>query len=152
MSTNRQQVTDIDVNAFIRNIADAGINDDVPINIPTDKQKDIQAGIVVLPELSEEKPKEQAKRKRSQPADYETLFLVRNEIRTRQGLYIGRDNYETLQTLVRSIRSERLSVSGLVEDRNISRMKPVDARLKSVFISRSSSSLESQRRFVLFFS
>ncbi|GHU91138.1 hypothetical protein FACS1894155_10410 [Bacteroidia bacterium] len=115
MSTNRQQVTDIDVNAFIRNIADAGINDDVPINVPTDKQKDSQAGMVVLPELSEEKTKEQ-KRKRSQPADYETLFLVRNEIRTRQGLYIGRDNYETLQTLVRSIRSERLSVSGLVDN------------------------------------
>lgn len=108
MSTNRQQVTDIDVNAFIRNIADAGINEEKPVSIPTNIQAE-------MPELSEEKAKEQ-KRKRSQPADYETLFLVRNEIRTRQGLYIRRDNYETLQTLVRSIRSERLSVSGLVDN------------------------------------
>jgi hypothetical protein len=66
--------------------------------------------------VAEDKPKEQVKRKRQQAADYENLFLVRNEIRTRQGLYIGRDNYETLQTLVRAIRSERLSVSGLVDN------------------------------------
>jgi hypothetical protein len=108
MSTNRQQVTDIDVNAFIRNIADAGINEEKPVPIPTNIQAEV-------PEILEEKPKEQ-KRKRSQSADYETLFLVRNEIRTRQGLYIERDNYETLQTLVRSIRSERLRVSGLVDN------------------------------------
>ena len=48
--------------------------------------------------------------------DYESLFLSRNELRDRQGLYIGRDNYETLQTLIRAIRGERLSVSGLVDN------------------------------------
>ncbi|KAA6307191.1 hypothetical protein EZS27_041144, partial [termite gut metagenome] len=31
-------------------------------------------------------------------------------------LYIDRDNYEILQTLVRSVRSRRLSVSGLVDN------------------------------------
>jgi hypothetical protein len=66
-----------------------------------------------MPEPTEEKP---AKRKRGQAVDYENLFLSRNELRDRQGLYIGRNNYETLQTLVRSILGERLSVSGLVDN------------------------------------
>jgi hypothetical protein len=56
------------------------------------------------------------KRKRNQAADYTELFLTRNELRNRQGLYISRENYEVLQVLVRSIRNERLSVSGLVDN------------------------------------
>jgi len=66
-----------------------------------------------LYESIEEKP---VKRKRNQVPDYESLFLSRDEFRDRQGLYISRENYEVLQTLVRSIRMERLSVSGLVDN------------------------------------
>ena len=66
-----------------------------------------------MQESTDEKP---IKRKRGQTVDYENQFLSRNEIRTRQGLYIDRENYEILQTLVRSIRSQRLSVSGLVDN------------------------------------
>lgn len=47
---------------------------------------------------------------------YQQQFLSKNELSNRQGLYIDKDNYEVLQTLVRSIRSERLSVSGLVDN------------------------------------
>ncbi|MFG5856603.1 DUF3408 domain-containing protein [Dysgonomonas sp. Shenzhen-Wh21] len=43
-------------------------------------------------------------------------FPNRNELKNRQGLYIDKENYEVLQTLVRSIRTERLSVSGLVDN------------------------------------
>lgn len=56
------------------------------------------------------------KRKRATSLDYETRFLHRNELSNRQGLYISKENYEVLQTLVRSIRTERLSVSGLVDN------------------------------------
>ncbi|KAA6304509.1 hypothetical protein EZS27_043844, partial [termite gut metagenome] len=49
-------------------------------------------------------------------ADYEDVFLTRNELRNRQGLYIDKDNYEILQTLVRSVRNRQLSVSGLVDN------------------------------------
>jgi hypothetical protein len=112
MNTNKQIFSDIDVNAFIQKVADAGINEEKPATIQANSQKDSQAETVAEP--AEEKPKETVRRKRGQ--DYENLFLLRNEIRTRQGLYIGRDNYETLQTLVRAIRSERLSVSGLVDN------------------------------------
>ncbi|KAA6325655.1 hypothetical protein EZS27_025156 [termite gut metagenome] len=113
MNTDKKQVTDIDVNAFIQNVAIVGINEEKPAAVSTDRQKDSQ---VEASEPTEEKPKEQARRKRGQATDYESLFLLRNEIRTRQGLYIGRDNYETLQMLVHCIRSERLSVSGLVNN------------------------------------
>ena len=99
-----------DTSDFIRQVSLAGSKEDVPKSIQADSQTEMS---VDMPESTEEKP---IKRKRTQAVDYESLFLSRNELRDRQGLYIGRDNYETLQTLVRAIRSERLSVSGLVDN------------------------------------
>jgi hypothetical protein len=121
MNTNKNQSAEIDVKAFIRDVAFADSNGEKPATVPTDSLAVSPADSTnnepeLLEEKPKEQPKEQTKRKRGQAADYESLFLSRNEIRTRQGLYIGRDNYETLQTLVRCIRSERLSVSGLVDN------------------------------------
>ena len=99
-----------DTNDFIRQVAVAGSKEDTPISIQSDNETEIPAD---TSEPIEGKP---IKRKRGQPVDYENLFLSRNELRDRQGLYIGRDNYETLQTLIRAIRGERLSVSGLVDN------------------------------------
>ena len=107
-TTGNANVT-FDTSAFIRQVSLAGSKEEMPKPVQTDNQ----AGMPIdMPEPAEEKP---AKRKR-QTVDYENLFLSRNELRDRQGLYIGRDNYEILQTLVRSIRNERLSVSGLVDN------------------------------------
>jgi len=113
-NAEKKQSTDagmpFDPNEFIHGISQAGSNAavDKPISVSVraDTDKEVQ-------ELPDEKPQ---KRKRNLTIDYETLFLSRNEIRTRQGLYIDRENYEILQTLVRAIRSERLSVSGLVDN------------------------------------
>jgi hypothetical protein len=117
-----------DTDDFIRSVAVAGSNDDTPKSAPANSQTEAseetsqsieaerQAEIgmpVGTPEPPEEKP---VKRKRTQAVDYESLFLLRNELRNRQGLYISRENYEILQTLVRAIRNERLSVSGLVDN------------------------------------
>jgi hypothetical protein len=113
MNTEKKQSMNVDVDAFIGNVASANINGEKYAVLPAYTQEN---SLTETTGLTEEKPKEQTKRKRGQAADYESLFLLRNEIRTRQGLYIGRDNYETLQTLVRCIRSERLSVSGLVDN------------------------------------
>ena len=99
-----------DANEFIRQVSGIGSKEDLPKPMPTNHQADMP---LEAPEPTEEKP---AKRKRIQSADYESLFLTRNELRHRQGLYIGRENYETLQTLVMAIRNERLSVSGLVDN------------------------------------
>ncbi|KAA6310562.1 hypothetical protein EZS27_038154 [termite gut metagenome] len=102
----------IDTGAFIRQVSVAGSDGDMPKFISPAPQRET---ISEEAEPSEEKP---AKREREQigVADYEGAFLTRNELRNRQGLYIDKDNYEILQTLVRSVRSRRLSVSGLVDN------------------------------------
>jgi hypothetical protein len=83
-------------------------------DVPADKQTEEEVGTIAdAGTVPTERP---AKRKRNQAADYAELFLNRNELRNRQGLYISRENYEVLQVLVRSIRNERLSVSGLVDN------------------------------------
>ena len=99
-----------DTGDFIRQVSLAGSKEDVPKPIQAGNQTELPVDTL---DSIEEKP---IKRKRTQAVDYESLFLSRNELRDRQGLYIGRDNYETLQTLIRAIRSERLSVSGLVDN------------------------------------
>jgi hypothetical protein len=118
----------INPKAFIRQIAVAETNTGTSAYQPASTQADAEQeteDVAVLenrdavPEVSEEsKTKEQGKRRKGQTTaiDYEAVFLARNELSNRQGLYIDRDNYEVLQTLVRSIRSERLSVSGLVDN------------------------------------
>jgi hypothetical protein len=114
-----------DAGDFIRQVSVAGSNDDTPKPLQTERQAEtieekpisIEAENLLetsdAPEPPEEKP---VRRKRIQAVDYESLFLLRNELRNRQGLYISRENYEILQTLVRAIRNERLSVSGLVDN------------------------------------
>ncbi|MDR0507153.1 MAG: DUF3408 domain-containing protein [Dysgonamonadaceae bacterium] len=100
----------IDTDEFIRQVSFTGSNENMPKSVQTDVQAEMQNN---TSEPTEEKP---TKRKRGQAIDYESLFLARNELRDRQGLYISRENYEILQTLVRVIRNERLSVSGLVDN------------------------------------
>ncbi|GHV48619.1 hypothetical protein FACS1894181_04860 [Bacteroidia bacterium] len=103
----------VDVSEFMPSVPFAGGRVDMTKPMQADNQTDNQAEMPEAAEPAEEKP---TKRKRVQTADYESLFLVRNELRDRQGLYIGRENYGILQTLVRAIRNERLSVSGLVDN------------------------------------
>jgi Protein of unknown function (DUF3408). len=114
--TSKKSSVKIDTGAFIRQVAVAGSNEDMPKPIQTDNQPKIIDNSNEPEDTTEEKPRESPKKKRGQPIDYEAVFLLRNELRNRQGLYIDKDNYEVLQTLVRSIRNERLSVSGLVDN------------------------------------
>lgn len=94
----------INTNAFMRQISHIGNN--------ANEQESTIASVQAV-EQEESIP---VKRKRATSLDYETRFLHRNELSNRQGLYISKENYEVLQTLVRSIRTERLSVSGLVDN------------------------------------
>ncbi|MDH6309426.1 hypothetical protein M2451_002688 [Dysgonomonas sp. PFB1-18] len=113
----------INPNAFIRNIAVAGNTTSLPAHLPismqdTEQEDENSNESETKVDTSEPKTKESIKRRKGQTAtiDYETVFLARNELSNRQGLYIDKENYEVLQTLVRSIRFERLSVSGLVDN------------------------------------
>ncbi|KAA6337383.1 hypothetical protein EZS27_014525 [termite gut metagenome] len=100
----------IDTGAFIRQVSLADSDGDMPKFISPAPQGE------TISEEAEPLEEEPAKRGQAGAADYEGVFLSRNELRNRQGLYIDRDNYEILQTLVRSVRSRRLSVSGLVDN------------------------------------
>jgi hypothetical protein len=103
----------VDTSEFIRQVSFTGNRADMQKPVQAEKQTDSRAEMPDTPEPAEEKP---AKRKRGQTVDYEALFLYRNELHERQGLYISRENYESPQTLVRAILGERLSVSGLVNN------------------------------------
>lgn len=94
----------INTNAFMRQISHISSN--------ANEQASTTTSVQAI-ELEENVP---VKRKRATSLDYETRFLHRNELSNRQGLYVSKENYEVLQTLVRSIRTERLSVSGLVDN------------------------------------
>lgn len=104
--TNTDAKVKINTNAFIRQVSVAGSN------------ANMQESMDVNVQAEKETPKETVKKKKGQPTsfDYELTFLNRNELSNRQGLYISKNYYEVLQTLVRSIRTERLSVSGLVDN------------------------------------
>ncbi|KAA6337987.1 hypothetical protein EZS27_013961 [termite gut metagenome] len=99
----------IDTGAFIRQVSVAGSDGDIPKFLSPSPGDTIS-------EEAEPGEKKPAQRGQAKAADYEGVFLSRNELRNRQGLYIDRNNYEILQTLVRSVRSRRLSVSGLVDN------------------------------------
>ncbi|NDV93409.1 DUF3408 domain-containing protein [Dysgonomonas sp. 521] len=126
ISTDASSKAGVKINpgAFIRNIAIAGNNtrssaylpiSDEANNMVPENDNPIHAE---SENTGEPKTKEQPKRRKGQATaiDYENIFLARNELSNRQGLYIDKENYEVLQTLVRAIRSERLSVSGLVDN------------------------------------
>lgn len=111
-------------NAFIRQVSMAGSHANVPpvvaASVPLENEQNNKNPVDDEYDIEkvEEKLKDSPRRKKGQVSsvDYESVFLSRNELRNRQGLYLSKENYETLQTLVRSIRSERLSVSGLVDN------------------------------------
>lgn len=99
----------INTNAFIRQVSLAGNNANEQASITAPLQE-------VKVDKQEEMTPVKNKKIPTPTLDYESQFLGRNELRNRQGLYISKENYEVLQTLVRSIRTERLSVSGLVDN------------------------------------
>lgn len=113
-NTDTDAKVKINTNAFIRQVSVAGSNANVQ------QANDAPMQTEGVNELSEERPKESQLPKKKKGLnlsfDYESTFLNRNELKNRQGLYIDKENYEVLQTLVRSIRTERLSVSGLVDN------------------------------------
>ena len=110
-STDTETEKKINTSAFMRQIAVAGINEEKPTTVHTDKQADEQAIEF------ETKARESAKKKKQSVTDYESVFLIRNELQNRQGLYINKENYDTLQSLINVIRRKsKLSVSGLVDN------------------------------------
>lgn len=48
--------------------------------------------------------------------DYAKNFLNRNELETRQGIYIEKATIETIKHIIHTIGDEKLTISGFVEN------------------------------------
>lgn len=62
-----------------------------------------------------EKPKEPPKRKRNSTSDYGSIYLQRNEIKTRQCVYISREIHRKITKIVNVIADKQISVGGYVD-------------------------------------
>ena len=56
------------------------------------------------------------RKKRNQPLSYKEIFLVRNELSSRQGLHLEKETIATIKRIVHNLGDERLTVSGFVEN------------------------------------
>lgn len=59
-------------------------------------------------------PKENTRRRRSS-ADYGTVFLQRNEIKTRQCVYISREVHNKISKIVNIIADKEITVGGYID-------------------------------------
>lgn len=74
-------------------------------------QEEPQTETAVLPET----PRESPVRRRKQNADYGSTYLRRNEIKTRQCVYISRDVHGKILKIVNDIAGGDISVGGYVD-------------------------------------
>ena len=67
------------------------------------------------PVPSREKPPKDSGRRKRQEDDYSGMFLRRNEIKTRQCVYISRDVHSKILKIVNDIAGREISVGGYVD-------------------------------------
>ena len=67
------------------------------------------------PSPAKEKPLKDSGRRKRQEDDYTGLFLRRNEIKTRQCVYISRDVHSKILKIVNDIAGREISVGGYVD-------------------------------------
>ena len=73
------------------------------------------AGGLITPDTAKEKPQRDTVRRKRQEDDYSGLFLRRNEIKTRQCVYISRDVHSKILKIVNDIAGREISVGGYVD-------------------------------------
>lgn len=85
---------------------------------PEMKQETVTVAVLETEEKAhqEEKPKEPAKRKRSNTIDYETTFLQRNELKARQSVYVSKEIHEKVSKIVSVLGGKDLSVGGYIDN------------------------------------
>jgi len=115
--TDKKQSTGIDTGAFIRQVSVASTTNNMPPtaqSVPDEDEKINEQEIVQPPNETE---KLTIRRKKNQNnIDYPAVFLSRYELKTRQGIYIEKETNETIKRIVHNIGSERLTVSGFIEN------------------------------------
>ena len=87
---------------------------EVPAAAPTEEDTAAPEPSPVQPVTREKAQRESGRRKR-QDEDYNELFLRRNEIKTRQCVYISRDVHGKILRIVNDIAGGEISVGGYVD-------------------------------------
>ena len=87
---------------------------EVPAAAPTEEDTAAPEPPPVQPVTREKAQRESGRRKR-QDEDYNELFLRRNEIKTRQCVYISRDVHGKILRIVNDIAGGEISVGGYVD-------------------------------------
>jgi len=87
---------------------------EVPAAAPTEDDTAVPEPPPAQPATREKTQKEGGRRKR-QDEDYNELFLRRNEIKTRQCVYISRDVHGKILKIVNDIAGGEISVGGYVD-------------------------------------
>lgn len=67
------------------------------------------------PAVPTETPKETSVRRKRQSADYGTTYLKRNEIKTRQCVYISREVHNKISKIVNIIADKEITVGGYID-------------------------------------
>ena len=91
---------------------DGGIQPTENVPSPAQKPQDDKPPPVIT--RPEETPKETTRRKK-QSADYGSSFLQRNEIKTRQCVYISREMHNKVSKIVNVIADKEITVGGYID-------------------------------------
>ena len=108
MITNKKEVVEIDESFLLASIKGQGIKKENVIPEPQTEQ--------VQPQTEKNKEvKESPKRRRNSNVDYGSAFLQRNEIKTRQCVYISQRIHSTISEIVRVISDKDVTVGGYID-------------------------------------
>jgi hypothetical protein len=110
MVKNNRQVDDIDEAALLQSIYE---QDNPPPVPPKEPDTPIESVPTQLEKAKE--TKEPSKRRRNN-ADYSSLFLERNEIKTRSCVYISQRIHTTILKIVRVIADKDVTVGGYIDN------------------------------------
>lgn len=86
-----------------------------PDQVELPKKLPVKGESEVAEENESVKTKDSGKKKRRDSDDYRSIFLNRNELKTRRCVYISLEVHEKIQKIVKSIASNDISVGGYVD-------------------------------------
>lgn len=104
MSSRKADLGGLDEDFLLESIKSGGKNEPPP---PPQESPPV--------EHISEKTKESPKRKRNAQGDYGATFLQRNEIKTRQSVYISREIHRKITKIVNTITDNEITVGGYVD-------------------------------------
>ena len=117
MATNRKDIGEIDESFLLASIKKQGTRKvNVAVEPQPEQVQEQQQQFPTVPQTEKPKEvKESPKRKRNTNVDYGSAFLQRNEIKTRQCVYISQRIHATISEIVRVISDKDVTVGGYID-------------------------------------